>query len=84
MQVIPVTDVSRGFWLDQPPAMHGGSPRSRLPRSRNVRRLLTVGGVPERPLHVRPVPVAVLRAGAVRLAAGDTEGSRCVFGVKPA
>ena len=31
-----------------------------------VRRLCDVGGVPGRALHVRPVPLAVLLAGALR------------------
>ena len=38
----------------------------RLPGALGLHRLRDVGGVPGRPLHVRPVPLAVLLAGALR------------------
>ena len=50
---------------DAPRRVVDPAPR-RVPRLVDLPRLLDVGGVPGRPLHVRPVPLAVLLSGNFR------------------
>ena len=51
---------------DRPPRRLVGAAGGDLHRPRELRRLRHLGGVPERALHLRPVPVALLLAGDVR------------------
>ena len=85
MEAVPVKFVPRGFgeterrdaWWVEPLVVFIGL--------RRLRGLRDLGGVPERALHLRPVSVAVLLAGAlgrlaarlVRAQAGLVAGAGC-------
>ena len=86
MEVIPLTQVgSRGVRRDLAPRrLVGRTPAACSSALVGVPRLRDVGGVPERALHVRPVPLAVLLAGdsgATRRTPGSARsrpgGRRC-------